>query len=667
MIRRAVALVALLASFAIGIGALLGLAPDTTSFAPIVLAGSIAFAGATWAVAMRIGSQKRLDVPNPDERTPVPVPGAALHESLEPFRERSIGYADANDRIVEGLYGAAIAVLTRFRGHSQAAAASALERGEWTDDPYAKALLSPSIAVPQRQSAWWDRIRRLITRVPSVRFQQWYDLRIKPRSDFEIAVDRTAAAIATIGYEGPVPVRDTASRFRTDVDDEAAHPPRDPSLGDRFHTGYWRGIGVVALLTATVGLFAEAPGVLLAGVVGVAFAGAAAMFDAPAPSLTVERSLSDPAPNPGDPVTVTVTITNDGDRLLPDVRFLDGVPGELAVTDGSARHGTTLRSNETLTISYSVVARSGSHRFGPAHVITRDPLQSVERAFEVSAETSTVIECTPPTTALSRPTPLRSTASAFGSTIQTQEGGQGTAFHSVREYRRGDPLNRVDWNRHARSGELATLEFHEERATRVVLLVDARRPVYTAADAAGPHAVERSVEAAGRIASDLLAAGNLVGVAAIGPLLREDSPGDALEDCWLEPGSGHAHRRRLQDLLVSHPQLSTTMPSTGVQWMAQLRSHRKRLSSDAQVILFTPLTDDVGVEMARRLEAYGHAVTVVSPDPTTDATTSQQLARIVRRIRRFDLQRAGIPVIDWEDGASIDGTLSRAAGGGVTG
>ena len=67
--------------------------------------------------------------------------------------------------------------------------------------------------------------------------------------------------------------------------------------------------------------------------------------------------------------------------------------------------------------------------------------------------------------------------------------------------------------------------------------------------------------------------------------------------------------------------------------------------------------------IARRLDARGHAVTVVSPNPTADRTIGHQMAATARRVRRFDLQQVGIPVIDWQPTDSIDEVFARHAAG----
>jgi uncharacterized protein (DUF58 family) len=245
--------------------------------------------------------------------------------------------------------------------------------------------------------------------------------------------------------------------------------------------------------------------------------------------------------------------------------------------------------------------------------------------------------------------PLRALTSRYTGRVGIDSGGPGTEFHAVREYRRGDPLSRIDWRRAARTGEYATLQFREERSATVVLLLDARESAYRAPGDEAPSAVERSVGAAGEVFTSLLSTGDRVGIAAYGPV-----------EFWLPPNTGGAHRARARVALGTHPAFSPVPTDEPFFGSIRLRRLRRRLPADAQVVLFTPLTDDATVRLARRLEATGHLVTVVSPDPTGDATHGNRLARIERSVRCSTLRRAGVRVVDWDPERPLAVAVARA-------
>ncbi|RQG91183.1 DUF58 domain-containing protein [Natrarchaeobius halalkaliphilus] len=653
---RPVPILVAVASFVTAIAILTGTGTLTVTQAVVSLVGFASLCGALVSLSRRRDARTCQRTPDPERPHPTPVPGDSLTDAIEEFTAtRSHGTFVAR-RTVGGLRQAAIAVISRFGGASEAEARAAVDDGSWTTDPIAAAFLSEELDRPSR----------------SVR-EHVVD-RVRGDDPYHLAIRRTGAEIASIGYTGldERNVPETArlhGHERSSSDDTVDVRTTERRLADgeadgipARATGHWTGIGVVALAAIGIGAVAEASAVVLAGVVGIGYAGFALTARPPTPTLEIERTVSDDAPEPEDEVDVTVSITNVGERPLLDLRVVDGVPAALSVTDGSARLATALRPGERATLEYTVTAACGTHEFDPALVVTRDPSRSAEKAFYVGA--STTLVCEPLLRPIESPVPLQAASTTFSGRLTTATGGSGTEFHSVRDYRRNDPLNRIDWNRHARTGELATIEFHQERAARVVVLVDAREAAYLASSTGSTHAVSRATDAASRIAGTLLESGDTVGLAAIGPTSRPvdgaDDSGDA-DVCWIPPSSGNRHRIRLREALATHPQFSPVPPEREARWITQLRALRRRLAAETQIVFLTPLCDRGSVVIARRLASHGHALTVVSPNPTAERTTGQQLSRVARRIRQFDLERAGISVTDWNEAESIDELFARRA------
>lgn len=416
-------------------------------------------------------------------------------------------------------------------------------------------------------------------------------------------------------------------------------------------TGRWWFATAGALLAGGVGALTTRPLPLALAAVAVCYVGFARTFALASADVTVERAVSSLDPDPGDTVTVTVTVTNEGPRQLADVRVVDGVPAALEVVDGSPRFGTALLPGETATFAYDVDVVRGQHGFEPVAVAVRDPSGAVER--ELTVETETILTAVPPLAAV----PPAEATSRYVGDVTTEEGGSGLSFHSVRDHRAGDPMNRVDWNRLARTGELTTVQFREERAAQVVLVVDARPEAYWSRASDERHAVERSVSAAGQLFSALQSAGDRVGVAALGP-----------EPCWLPPGAGRDHAAEARRLFATHEAFAYPPPDSDrarrelaiepAHESVDLASLRARLPSDAQLVVFSPLCDDAVVAAVRRLDAAGYPVAVVSPDPTAEATRGERLARRQRRTRLRELGRERVAVYDWGPDESLADVLA---------
>lgn len=414
-----------------------------------------------------------------------------------------------------------------------------------------------------------------------------------------------------------------------------------------LRTNRWRGIRAFALLAGGIAVLVGRPLVLLASVVGVAYAAHASRATQPEIDLAIEREVSDDRPEPGDEVDVTLTVRNEGDRTLGDLRLIDGVPAALPVTEGSPRRGTALRPGTETRLSYTIEARRGEHAFDPVTVLTRDLSGAIEVEHDEPVETTLRVV---PRLVATTPLPLRQGTTPFTGRVQTDTGGSGVEFYATREYRHGDALSRIDWKRRARTGELTTLQFREERAATVVLLIDARTTAYRAPEPRAPHAVDRSVDAAGEIFAALLDSGDQVGIAAIGR-----------ESLWLPPGTSREHRAKAGELLATHPTLALSPSGDSSYISMQVRWLRRRLPASSQVVFFSPVVDDYAAQLARRLDAYGHATTVVSPDVTGDATPGQRLAAVEREIRLGSLRESGLRVIDWDAEQPLGVAIERAA------
>jgi uncharacterized repeat protein (TIGR01451 family) len=591
------------------------------------------------------GTIRRAGTADPELPADVASPGAELGAVLDEFDTDEYRYARAVPQ-KSRLEAVAVEALTRYRHCTRSEARERIERGTWTDDAVAAAFLGGDDVDSPPLS---ERFRTVIS----------------GESRYHRGLRRTVAAIASVaGAPAEVTTDHSAdastprfARLRRRFGDpiETGDPPSawdESTESKRRLTGHWRGVSAVALAGIGVGVLAERATLLLVGVVAIGYAAHARSTALALPTLSIEREISDAAPTPDEVVTVTVSVTNEGDRAVPDLRIVDGVPPALSVVEGSPRLGTALRSGETVSYEYAVEARRGEHPFEPVHVVTRNLAGTAERERTVSSTGPAAIRCVPALERVETAVPVRTQQTRLTGRVSTDVGGEGTEFYATRTYRPGDPLRRIDWNRRARTGDLATLEFREERAVTVVLVVDASSGAAVGPDPRGDDAVDRSVDGARRVFTALLDDGNRVGVTAL-----------AAGDCWLSPGAGEVHRTRARELFATDPAFSSGDRPDSLQFYTWFTRLRSRLPGDAQVVLFSPLCSDLAVRAATRLAAYGYPVTVLSPDPTTQRTAANQLAAVVRRFRIADLRSGGVHVIDWAWDDPLEVALANAEGG----
>jgi len=400
-------------------------------------------------------------------------------------------------------------------------------------------------------------------------------------------------------------------------------------------------LGGVLFLAALGVLFAD-PGLLVVAVVPLAYVAFDAVSGLPGdPRVEVTRSFAPADPPPGGTVEVTLDLHNPTGSTLPDVRVVDAVPSELAVVDGSPRAATSLRAGGSAELTYEVVAKRGEYRFGEPTVRLRSLSALRWSTADVPAAGETVLECTgaapePPMPAAARYRP---------GTLPTDRGGSGVEFHSVREYRHGDPLRRIDWRRYAKSRELGTVEFRQERAVRIVLLVDARGPARVVPRPGYPTGTELSAYAARRLYESLRGAGHAADVAALGL-------SDADLDGGLDPDglawAGSDDDRDPMAVLEAAGRVGpggNTAGSGDDRWIQAVLA---RLPPNAHVVPVSPLVDDPPVDLVRSLAVHGHPFTLVSPDVSGGGSVAGRVERTERAARAREVATVGGAVVDWD-------------------
>lgn len=606
--RRAVLAILGLVLVAAGIAlAAAGGGPPATS-SGLELVGLLALVvGFVLAVVRLGGGGDVRRAPPVERRKGVELVGTGFEETVRRATEadakvRSAVQSGVRDRI----WRIARDTLAETYGGPEGAV-TALADGSWTDDDVAGAFLGTN-----------HELRRRIT-MPA----------------FDERVRRAVDALAEATLDGPRSERgkDTPER------DWLEEPWDEHSWqSGSFVTGHWRGIGALVLFALAAAALWQTPGLVLVAATLLGVVGYVRVTRIPPVVLDVERAFATENPRPGDTVEVTVTVTNESGRLLPDLRLVDVVPSRLAVVDGPARYATSLPPDESATFSYEVLAVYGEHAFEAVHLAARDASGHRERTETYATDTHT-LACKPGVVRES--VPLHPQDTGVTGRVPSNTGGSGQELQSVREYRRGDPLRRVDWNRLARTGDLSTVELREEYAANVVLLVDALEQAFRSPTWESLSALDRSLAGASQLFTTLSDDGDRVGLASI-----------AADWLWIEPGAGSAHRSRVRAALTGED-IEPEGDERNFQPEAYIHELRTRIPADTQLLVLSPLLDPDVLTVVRRLHAHGHDVTVFSPDPTRLDSVGATVAHLERQLALRELRRSDIRVVDWPPGESF--------------
>ena len=457
----------------------------------------------------------------------------------------------------------------------------------------------------------------------------------------------------------------------------------------------WRTAIAPAALLVAVALWTGSRVLFVAAALPLGYLAYGALSTVPdvTEAVSVERSLSTDTPFPGEHVAVTVAVENEGGRSIPDLRVVDSVPGGVTPVSGTPRSVVGLRPGERHEVTYELVAQRGAHEFGSVSVRARSLSAAATSSGRVTPSGDASLFCRVHV----EDAPVRDQTMRFVGAIPTETGGAGLEFHSTRQYQRGDPMNRIDWRRLAKTGDLTTVDYRVEEAARVMVVVDARDSVAVSCGPEYPSSRELSSYAAELSTDVLLSEGHEVGIGVFGMALP-GTRGDGSPSV-LEPSSGGSFRAHVSavcsavaegdpDLAAtatrrserrgegrpgdggtgsasaddgtagarasrsasgSRSASSSTSPDGGVDDAARAtRRLRAFLDSQTQVLFVTPALDAFPLSVVRTLSGHGHAVTVVSPDVTDDETLGGRLARVERSERIDRLRNAGAHVVDWD-------------------
>lgn len=433
------------------------------------------------------------------------------------------------------------------------------------------------------------------------------------------------------------------------------------------------GIIAAAFLGAT-GIVFGLPAIILAASIPLAYVTVASVNRLPdTPEIVIERELSSSAPRPGEHVDITLTVRNEHSIVLTDLRVVDAVPDELTVTEGSPRAALSLRPDAEAEIEYTVVAMQGDHAFGDPYVRLRTMSGGRRRTMRIPADGTTGFSCLI----------TASLSLAIGNTFRTGEhttatAGQGLEFHTLREYRSGDDISRIDWRQYAKTGDLTTVEFNEQRTTTVMVVLDLRDKMRISSHVGHPDGVELAAYAGYAISDELITAGHEVGITGVGVDTQRVSAGvQRLKGgwTWVEPGTGSDAAARVDEFYrlfqervfqsdesdsgrTADTPSSTAPAADGGEAVA--KRFIQRLSSGTSVIVISTATDDHFVDLVRQLRMASHDVTFVSPDVTRRAGTGARLQALERSVRLRRIRTSGATAVDWNPAEPLQNALESA-------
>jgi uncharacterized protein (DUF58 family) len=353
-------------------------------------------------------------------------------------------------------------------------------------------------------------------------------------------------------------------------------------------------------------------------------------------SLETDRCLE------GEDVFMTLRVEVEspvGEALVGVV-----LPAGLEVVDGEKYTTVTLSADEPWSAKLTVRARRwGAYEIGPVVVRAYGPgrYSSFESTFPVDGS----LRVYPPAEPLRRGVPPQRTQ-VFAGNYVSRAAGEGIEFASVREFASTDDVKRINWRVTSRRDALYINVYHPERNSDIVLFLDTFGDV----GPPGETSLDLAVRGAAALARHYLTHKDRVGLVNFGGTLG-----------WITAGQGQPHTYRIVDYLLG------TQATWSFAWKDLDYLPIGILPSLCTIVAFSPLLDERAVTALVNLQARGFPLVIVDtlrqtgiePNPTPEGLLAWRVWKMERAAVDLDLERLGIPVVQWPEHGPLEAALAR--------
>ena len=401
-------------------------------------------------------------------------------------------------------------------------------------------------------------------------------------------------------------------------------------------------LGAYAALTA-LGLFAALvlgrpePAVLAAP---FALTLALGLASARPPDVRVELELDRDRVLEGEEITLALELEarDPASRL----ELLVELPRRLEPVEGRNPIAIRLEAGEERRLELRLrCARWGGFVIRQVHLRARDPagLQTWERTVE---DPLTLRVYPRPEALRELVRPLQT--QAFAGNRVSRDRSEGLEFADLRPFVAGDRIRQINWRASARRNELWVNQQFAERNADVILFLDS----FTEARDEAAGTLDQAIRAAASLTERYLAQKDRVGLVNFGGVLN-----------WLQPGTGQVQLYRIVEALLN------TEITLSYAWKEIEVLPRRTLPPKALVLALTPLLDERAMRALLDLRARAIDLVIVeisplpftSPPPGPAGELAYRLWLLRREARRLEYERAGAPVVVWNDGEPLTAVL----------
>lgn len=353
----------------------------------------------------------------------------------------------------------------------------------------------------------------------------------------------------------------------------------------------------------------------------------------------------------GDEVTGSVTVGNPDPVAYDLVVVRTQIPPWLRIADGDRPFARTLSGGDVDEVAlHGTAARWGRHPLGPA--AARAAACDGLLASRLAITGPHGVKVYPVTEPFDADEAMPRAAGLVGG-HRSRRPGEGGELAGVRVFAPGDRLRRIDWRVSLRAQKLHVAATLSDRDAEVVLLLDVLAEAGRSGGIGGTASVlDTTVRAAAAIAEHYLHRGDRVSMLEYGASARR-----------LRPATGRRQYMTVLEWLLD----VRAEPSPYEPYDHVFGPHL--LSSNALVVVLTPLVDTRSAAMLARLARSGRFVVAIDTLPGATAPerrggwtdVAHRLWRIERDNTIGQLREHGVPVVPWAGAGSLDLVLRDVA------
>lgn len=191
-------------------------------------------------------------------------------------------------------------------------------------------------------------------------------------------------------------------------------------------------------------------------------------------SINVYRTMPEIRTNRLDSVEITLYIENN--CILPcPVCFVSDRPGTLCKTESPGRVIFSIQGRERTSFSYTLTGyQRGVYHVGPIFIQGSDPLELFPFEKQIDSLCSIIVR----PTRINQPISIKTGFPQGYISVKDKRYEDITMYRSIRDYKTGDELKRINWTVSARFGKLYTNEYQESLSCPVFVFLNLSEEEY---------------------------------------------------------------------------------------------------------------------------------------------------------------------------------------------